>query len=92
MNKSDLTRQIAERAGLTRAQADTAVSETLEHITLALSRGERVALPGLGSFSVGERAAREQKNPATGETMHVEAHKTVRFRAASALRQAVKGE
>ena len=90
MNKSDLVETAAEAAGITKAQAGKAVDSVLGAITGALAAGEDVSLPGFGKFSVGERAAREGKNPTTGETIQIPASRTVKFKAGAQLKAAVQ--
>ena len=69
MNKSELVKAIAENAQLSQADAKKALDATLEAIAGAMKEGDKVALVGFGTFSVSERAAREGRNPATGEKM-----------------------
>jgi DNA-binding protein HU-beta len=59
-------------------------------ITTSLSAGEKVTLPGFGTFSVGERAPREGRNPKTGERINIQASKVVKFRAGKSVRERVK--
>ena len=69
MTKTELMNAVAEKAGFSKKDADKAVSAVLEAITDALTSGEKVQLVGFGTFEVRDRAAREGKNPATGETI-----------------------
>lgn len=89
MTKTELVEQIAARTGLPRGRAGDALNAVLDAMTLALSRGERVAIAGLGSFTPARRAERMGSNPRTGEPMPISASVTVRFSAASALKQTV---
>ena len=68
---------------------DEAVDAIIECIIGNLTRGERVQIPGFGTFNISERAAREGRNPATGEAMHIPASKSVRFKPGKALKDAV---
>ena len=81
---------ISENASLTKKDATAALDATLKAITDSLANGEDVALTGFGSFTVKERAAREGRNPATGETMTIAASKVPAFKAGKALKDAVK--
>ena len=78
--KADIIDDIANSAGLTRRQATDAFQATIDSISSALRKGERVQIPGFGSFSVSERAARTGRNPATGESIKIKASKNVRFK------------
>lgn len=89
MTKIELAEAIAASTGLSKSQAGDVLNSILDQATVALSRGDRVALPGLGSFSLSERAARTGRNPQTGQTMSIPASKAVRFSPASALKKAV---
>jgi DNA-binding protein HU-beta len=90
MTKNELVEQIAERAGLSRAQAGHALSATLDTIEQGLARGEEISISGFGKFSVAQRDARQGINPATGEPMQIAASKTPRFSAGAKLKQAVR--
>ncbi len=91
MNLNDLKAAVAEKAGLSKADAGSAVSAVLDTITEALSKGDKIALVGFGNFEVSERAAREGRNPATGETIQIAASKAVKFKAGKALKDSVNG-
>lgn len=90
MRKPELAAALAEKAGLSRTEAGEVLNAMLDEITYALSRGERVTLPGLGSWSCSQRAARSGTNPRTGQSIRIPASRSVRFSAAAALKQAVK--
>ena len=89
MKKVELVETVAERAGITKADATRALDATLEAITEALVKGDKVPLVGFGTFSVSKRAAREGRNPRTGETVQIAARNAVSFKAGSALKDAV---
>jgi DNA-binding protein HU-beta len=89
MTKSELIDAIAEKAGLSKADASKALSATLESVTDALKAGEKVALIGFGTFSVSQRAARTGKNPQTGEALAIPASKAAKFKAGQKLKDAV---
>jgi DNA-binding protein HU-beta len=90
VNKSELAGQVAERAGVSGAEAGRMLDATLEAIEEALASGYEVNITGFGKFSVADRAARRGVNPATGEAMTIEASKAPRFSAGAKLKQAVK--
>lgn len=89
MNKTELVDDVAERAGLTKADAGRAVDAVVDSISGALAKGDKVSLIGFGTFMVRERAAREGRNPKTGATIKIAAGKTPAFKAGKALKDAV---
>ena len=90
--KSDLVDYIADNVeGISKKQANQAFESVVEAIVMHLERGERVQVPGLGSFSLGARAARTGRNPKTGEAISIAASKTVRFKAGKDLKGSVNG-
>ncbi len=89
MKKVELVEKVAEEAGLTKADATRAIDATIAAITDALSKGDKVPLVGFGTFAVSKRAAREGRNPRTGETVKIAARNAVTFKAGSALKDAV---
>jgi DNA-binding protein HU-beta len=91
MNKTDLVADVAERAGQTKAEAAKSVDAVFDAITAALKAGDDVRLVGFGNFSVAERAAREGKNPRTGEKVAIAASKAPKFSAGKGLKNAVNG-
>jgi DNA-binding protein HU-beta len=90
MNKGELIEAIAAGADMTKADAGRALDATLEAITKALKKGDKVTIPGFGTYSVTKRAARTGRNPATGETIKIKAKKTPKFKAGAGLSEAVK--
>lgn len=90
MNKAELINFIATETNLKKADAAFALEAMLEGITRALRHGETVNLPGFGVFSVGHRAARAGRNPATGEEITIPASKAPKFKAGKGLKDAVK--
>jgi DNA-binding protein HU-beta len=76
----------AEQAGLSNKEAAAAFDAFVGYISDACQRGERCAIPGLGSFNVSHRKAREGRNPRTKETITIPASKNVRFKAGKDLR------
>ncbi len=89
MKKVELVEAVAEKAGLTKADATRAIDATIESIKEALVKGDKVPLVGFGTFAVSKRAAREGRNPRTGETVKIAARNAVSFKAGSALKDAV---
>jgi DNA-binding protein HU-beta len=85
MNKSDLIDQIAKDAGITKAQATSAVNSFIGATSSALQQGDNLILVGFGTFSVSERAARKGRNPRTGQEINIPSKKVVRFKAGSEL-------
>ena len=90
MNKAGIVDAVHAVLGGTKVQAEQAVDAMLNGIIDSLKRGEEVSIAGLGIFSVKQRAAREARNPRTGEKIQVGAMKVPKFRAAKALKDAVK--
>lgn len=90
MNKTELVAAIAEKAGLSKKDAEGAVKAFTDTVAEQLKAGEKIQLVGFGTFEVVERAAREGRNPLTGESLHIEASKAPKFKAGKALKDAVK--
>jgi DNA-binding protein HU-beta len=87
MTKNDLADRVAERTGLSGSQARQAVEAAIDAVSDELAAGGEVAVAGFGKFSVSQRAARQGRNPATGETINIAASKAAKFSAASALKK-----
>ena len=90
MNKTDLVNAVAA-AGFTKKDADKAVAAVFEAIEGALAKGDKVQLIGFGTFEVKDVAAREGRNPKTGEVIKIEASKKPAFSASKALKDSVNG-
>ena len=90
MTKSELIKQIAERAELTQAKAAEALQALEAAVTDELSKGGEIALIGFGTFKVTDRAARAGRNPQTGAEIQIAASKVPSFKAGKALKEAVK--
>lgn len=90
MTKHDFIGAIAAKTGYTRKATEEVVNATLEVITETLAKKDAVKLPGFGTFSTVDHAAREGRNPLTGEPMTIEASTTPRFKAGTALKAAVR--
>ncbi len=89
MNKTELVAAVAEKAEISKKDAEKAVSAVFEAIEGALIAGDKVQLVGFGTFDVKERSAREGRNPSTGETISIAASKVPSFKAGAALKKAV---
>ncbi|MDY6848605.1 MAG: HU family DNA-binding protein [Geoalkalibacter sp.] len=89
MTKADLVNSMAEKAGLTKAEAERALKAFTDTIEDALKAGDKVALVGFGTFSVGERAARTGQNPQTGQKIEIAAAKVPKFKAGKALKDSI---
>jgi DNA-binding protein HU-beta len=89
MNKGELIEAVAAAADLTKTDATKAVEAFVDAVTKALKKGDQVAIVGFGSFSVKSRAARQGRNPKTGETINIAASRVPGFKAGKALKDAV---
>jgi DNA-binding protein HU-beta len=89
MNKTELVNAVAEKAGLKKVEAEAAVKSTIEAISEELAGGGSVTLIGFGTFSVMERAARNGKNPRTGEEIKIPAKSVPKFKPGKALSESV---
>ncbi len=89
MNKSDLIDGMAADSGVTKAAAKKALESFLSNVQGSLQRGNRVSLVGFGSWSVKRRAARDGRNPQTGETIRIQAKNVIKFKAGSDLSSSV---
>jgi len=90
MNKAGLVEVVHGKLGGTKTSSEEVVDLLLDTIVSTLKNGEEVSIAGLGIFSVKQRAARTARNPKTGATVQVPATKVPKFRAAKALKEAVK--
>ncbi len=89
MNKTDLIAAIAKETGLTKKDAEGAVKAFVDVVSQELKKGGKVQLVGFGTFEVSERAAREGRNPQTGDAMEIQASRTPKFKAGKALKNLV---
>ena len=89
MNKKELVAEMALKSGLTMKDADKALSAFIEVVSESLQKSESVQLVGFGTFEVRQRAARDGRNPQTGETIHMPAAKVPAFKAGKALKEKV---
>ena len=86
MNKTELVAAMAEQTNLSKKDAEAALKAFVDVVSEELKKGEKVQLVGFCTFEVSERAAREGRNPQTGETMEIKASKTPKFKAGKALK------
>ena len=89
MNKTELVAAIAEKAGLSKKDAEGAVKAFTDTVAEQLKAGDKIQLVGFGTFEVAERAARTGKNPQTGEAIKIPASKAPKFKAGKALKDTV---
>ena len=89
MNKTELVAAMAEKAGLSKKDAEAALKAFTDTVAEELKKGEKIALVGFGTFEVSERAAREGRNPQTGAPMKIAASKAPKFKAGKALKDAI---
>ena len=89
MNKQELIAAIAEKAELERDDAKKALNAFIEGVGDELNKGEKIQIIGFGTFEVSERAAREGRNPQTGEAMEIKASKNPKFKAGKALKDSL---
>lgn len=87
MTKNELAEEVAGKTGMAVSHAREALEAAIETMSDELAGGGEVALAGFGKFSVSQRAARQGRNPATGETINIAASKAAKFSAASALKK-----
>jgi len=86
MNKTDLIKSISDSTGLKNTEATRLVDAVFDTISANLRRGEQVAISGFGTFVVKTRAAREGRNPSTGQPIHIPARTSVAFKPAAAMK------
>lgn len=88
-NKGDVINAIASEAGVTKKAASAALDALIGFVEDTLKKGDKLTIPGFGTFSVGERSSRTGRNPQTGATIQIAAKKVPRFKAGKSLREAV---
>jgi len=91
MSKAELVEKMAEQAKLTKVDAERALNAFITVVTASLKEGEDVALVGFGTFTIGDRAERQGRNPQTGEVITISAKKVVKFKPGKALKEEVGG-
>lgn len=89
MNKTELIAVVAEKAELSKKDAEKAIKAFTDTVSEELVKGGKIQLVGFGTFEVSERAAREGRNPHTGEPMPIAASKAPKFKAGKALKDAL---
>ena len=90
MTKADLVERMAKEAKITKKAAETALDSFTAGVRDSLKKGKRVSLVGFGTFSVGKRAARNGRNPQTGEAIKIKAAKVPRFKAGKTLKDSIR--
>ena len=90
MTKVELVREIADKAGITKKDAEKAVNAFTETVTEALTSGDKVSLVGFGTFEVSERAGRVGRNPQTGASIEIAPSKSPKFKAGKAFKAAIQ--
>lgn len=89
MNKHEIIDTMAQEAGISKAEAEKALKAFTDTVTSELSTGNDVVLVGFGSFTTGERAAREGRNPQTGEAIQIKASRVAKFKPGKKLKDAI---
>ena len=89
MNKTELVAAMAEKAQLSKKDAEAALKAFTDVVAEELKKGEKIQLVGFGTFEVSERAARTGRNPQTGEEMNIAASKAPKFKAGKALKDSI---
>lgn len=92
MNKAELIRAVADRAGITKAQATAAVVQVISGVTAALRSGDKVTLVGFGTFSVTSRGARTGRNPRDNQPIKIAAKRVAKFKPGKQLADEVNGK
>lgn len=90
MTKAELVERISKDANISKKAAETALDSFMANVRDSLKKGKRVSLVGFGTFSVGRRAARNGRNPQTGETIKIKAAKVPKFKAGKVLKDAIR--
>ena len=91
MNRTDLVSEIAKQAEITQTQASAALGAAIEAISAAVANGDKVTLPGFGTFESRERSARTGRNPQTGAEIQIAASTVPGFKAGAKFKAAVSG-
>jgi DNA-binding protein HU-beta len=91
MKKDEIVEAVAEAADISKAEAERALGAVIATVTEQVAAGNKIQLPGLGTFEPRERSAREGRNPQTGETIQIAATTVPGFKPATAFKQAVSG-
>ena len=89
MNRTELVAAMAEKSQLSKKDAESALKAFIDVVSEEMQKGEKIQLVGFGTFEVSERAAREGRNPQSGEPMTIAASKAPKFKAGKALKDAI---
>ncbi len=89
MTKAQLVEKIAKDGKCSKAMAEKLLNSTVENLVKLLKKGDKITLPGFGTFSVARRKARQGRNPQTGAPIKISARKTIRFKMASSLKDSL---
>ena len=89
MKKSEMISVIAEKTGVSKSEVEKVFNATFDMFKEELAKGEKVSVAGFGTFKISERAAREGRNPLTGEKLQIAASKSVSFKAGTELKKVV---
>jgi len=89
MKKAELLAEVAKRTGLSKSDVDAVIKETIETITEAVAKGDKVSFIGFGSFELTQRAGRKAKIPGTDKIVDVPASKSVKFKVGKQFKDAV---
>lgn len=92
MNKKEFIDMIADKASLTKKDAEIALHAVTDSLIELLAKGDSIAIPGFASFSVKKRAARKGRNPATGKVIDIPASNAISFKAGQKLKDAINGK
>ena len=92
MNKTESVAAMAKETNLSKKDVEDVLKSFVDVVSKELKNGGKIQLVGFGTFEVSERAAREGRNPQTGETMKIEASKSPKFKAGKALKDVVNGK
>ncbi|HEU5454800.1 MAG TPA: HU family DNA-binding protein [Nocardioides sp.] len=92
MKKDQIVQSIADASGVSKADADRVLSAVVDTITGTVASGEKIQIPGLGTFESRDRSAREGRNPQTGETIQIAATRVPGFKPAASFKQATAGK
>lgn len=90
MNKTELIAAVAEAAGMSKKDTEQVLNTFFDTVQNTLKQDDKVQIPGFGSFEVRERAARQGRNPLTGETIEIAAAKVPAFKPGKALKDAIQ--
>ena len=90
--KAEFLKAVSDKTGMAQTDLDKALGDVLDQLKAILAKGESIAFLGFGKFEVSERAARDGRNPQTGETIKIPASKAVKFSAGKDLKEAVNAK